>query len=271
MSEIAELCAPKPGSPFAYRKKIAVLAADMSSSLDARDLPGLDVAWSEALQQRLRDNGRLQVVDASDQHLHVGERQRDWIMDLARRLGVQFVMVARLNSLHVSRSQFGIAEYAVRLPKVQRQIDAELMIFDGYSGAQLARSAHSAHLEGSEREVVNLEQRPVLGGSFLETPVGEAMASVLDAQVEEGQDSLACLPLMARVVKVVGRNVYLAVNGASLVRPGDVLQMFRRSGVVEARLGAVEIIRVFPESVIAVYRGEDDVPRFTEGMYVRAW
>ena len=270
-SKPAELCAPKPGSPFAYRKKVAVLAADISNSPDASDLPGLDMAWSEALQQRLRESARFQVVNASDQHLHIGERQRDWLIDLAKRLDVQFVMAVRLNDLRVNRRQLGFGEYAIRLPNVERQIDAELIVFDGFSGVEIARSNQRASVKGPEREIVNPIKQPVLKGGFLSSALGEAMAYLLDSQVKEGQDSLACLPLMARVAKVVGRNVYIAANAASRLRPGNVLQIFRRSGVVEAHLGEAEVIRVFPESVIAVYRGEGDAPRFTQGMYARAW
>jgi len=266
-----ELCSPEQGAPFSYRKKVAVLAADVRDPLDANDLPGLDVAWSEALQQRLSDSGRLLVVDASDQHLHKGERQRDWIVALAQRLDVQFVIAVQFHNLHVSRTQLGFGNYAIRLPRVRRQIEAELLVFDGYTGTQIARFLHSAHVKGREQGVVNPAHQPVLKGIFLTTPTGGAMASVLSSQVDDGLGQLACLPLMARVIKITGYDIHIATRGASLVRPGDKLQLFRRSGTTETPLGPVEIVRVFPESAVAVYRSEGETPRFSQGLLVRSW
>ena len=179
-----ELCAAELGAPFSYRKKVAVLAADVRNLQDATDLASLDVAWSEALQQRFSDSGRLLVVNASDQHLYTGERQREWIIALAQRLDVQFVIVTRFNNLHVSRSQIGSGEYAIKWPWAQRQIDAELLIFDGYSGAQMAKFSHSANAKGMEQDVVNLGHQPVLQGGFLTSALGKAMTFVLAAQVE---------------------------------------------------------------------------------------
>ena len=97
------------------------------------------------------------------------------------------------------------------------------------------------------------------------------MISVLDSQVEAGLGQLACLPLMARVLKVTGHDIHIGMSGASLVRPGDKLQMFRRSGTTETRLGPVEIVRIFPESMVGIYRGEGDAPRYSQGLLVRAW
>lgn len=268
---VVDFCNPEQGAPFSYRKKVAVLAADLRNPQDARDLPGLDVAWSELLQQRLDENGRLLVVDASDQHLYYGERQREWIMSLAKRLDVQFVMAVRFHNLHTIRNQFGAGDYAIPLPWLRRQIDAELMIFDGYYGTQIATIFHSAQAKGREQGVVNMGNHPLLRGEFLDTPLGTALNSVLSAEVEDGVKKLACLPLMARVIKVSGDNFYINSRGATLLRPGDTLQLFRLSGQIESRLGPVEIVRVFPESAVGVYRGSGGAPSFSEGLRVRAW
>ncbi len=263
------LCAPEQGAPFSYRKKVAVLATDVRDP--QRDLPAFDVAWSHILQQRLRESGRLLVVDASDQHIYSGDTQQAWMINLAKRLNVQFVVAATFHSMHASRSQFGRGNYTISLPGVQRQIDAELAVYDGYSGNKLAAFSQSAYAKGREKEVLNLSRQPVLKGAFLNTELGEAMASVLASQVEEGLAKLACLPLMERVLNVAGRDIHINVGGASLIRPGDTLQLFRRHGTIEDRLGPIEVVRVFPESVVAVYRGEKGTPGASPGLFVRAW
>lgn len=270
-ADVVELCSPEQGAPFSYRKKVAVLAADIRNPNDATDLPALDVAWSETLQQRFSESGRLLVVDASDQHLHSGERQSDWLVALAQRLNVQFVIVAQFHNLHVSRAQLGSGDYAIRLPGAQRQIDAELLVFDGYTGKKIASYSQSAHAEGSERGIVNPRHQPVMKGAFLAAPIGEAMTEVLSSQVEEGLDGLACMPLMERVIKITGPDIHIGTRGASLVRPGEIMQLFRRSGTSEIHIGPIEIVRVFPESAIGVFRGKGDAPRYGQGLFVRAW
>ena len=267
--EAAGFCSPEQGPPFSYRKKVAVLAAEVRDP--QRDLPALDVAWSDVLQKRLADSGRLLVVDASKQHIHSGDMQREWIIDLASRLDVQFVIAVKFHSLHVSQRQIGGGIYTINLPGARRQIDAELVIFDGYSGAKIARTFHSANAKGLAKNIVNQAHQPVLRGAFFDSLLGEAMALVLASQVEEGLGKLACLPLMARVVNVSGHELRISTGGASFIRPGESLQLFRRYGMVESRLGPVDIVRVLPESIIAVYRGEGNAPVFSKGLFVRAW
>ena len=266
-----DFCDPEQGAPFSYRKKVAVLATELLQPQDAGDLPGLTARWSELLQQRLNESGRLLVVNASDQHLHSGPLQQEWIVALANRLDVQFVVAVRFHNLHTSRNQFGVGRYTIPSLRMRRQVDAELMIFDGLYGTQIASVFYATQAEGSESEVINLARSPLLRGAFITTPLGEALNSVLNAEVEQGLKKLACLPLMARVTKVVGDSLYISTSGAALIRPGDILQLFRLSGQIESRLGAVEVIKVFPESAVAVYKGEGGAPKYSEGLRVRAW
>lgn len=267
----AELCDPALGAPFSYRKKIAVLATDVRDLQEASDLAGLHVAWSQAIQQKLEATGQLLTVDSSDQHLHVGMHQSEWIANLAMRQDAQFVVAVRFENLHVSRSQLGSGNYAITLPGAQRQIDAELSVFDGYSGTRMARFFYTAEVKGFEGDVVNPVGQPVMKGAFLDTELGEAMARIATEQVENVRTHMACLPMVARVAKVVGDEIHVQLPGTVGVRPGEVLQLFRRMGKVDAHLGPVEVLRVFPEAVVAAYRGEGRAPGFNSGMIVRAW
>ena len=264
-------CTPQQGVPSVYRKKVAVLATELLTPQNANDLPGLSVAWSERLQQRLGESGHLLVTSASGQRLHSGERQQEWIVSLAKRLEVQFIVVVRFQNLHAVRNQFGVGNYAVASRWMKRQIDAELMIFDGVYGHQIASINHGALAEGSESEVFNTARIPLLRGPFLDTPLGSALAAILNAEVESGLKQLACLPMVARVAKIVGDNIYMNTNVTALVRPGDTLQLFRLSGQTERHLGAVEILKVFPESAVGIYKGEGGIPTFSEGLRVREW
>jgi hypothetical protein len=146
-----------------------------------------------------------------------------------------------------------------------------MMIFDGYYGTQMASIFHGARIQGEVQDVTNTANRPLLRGAFLDTSLGQALSSVLNAEAEDGLKKLACLPLMARVIEVSGGNFYISTPGAALIRPGDTLQLFRLSGRIESRLGPLEIVRVFPESAVGVYTGSGAAPGFSEGLRVRAW
>ncbi len=266
-----DMCGPEQGVAFSFRKKLAVLAASISHPLSARDLPNLGLVWSEALQKAYADSGQLLVVDASDVHLHRGEGQREWVIETAARLNVQFLVVATFNNLHIQRSQFGLGSYSVPLPIVRRDIDTEIFIFDGYSGNRMARFTQSAVVRGFEHGVVNPQGQPVMMGAFLNTPLGKAFDGLLASQVKASMEWLACIPLMERVSRVSGNTLYLSVAGVSNLRPGDRLQLFRHRGDIDSHLGPVDITKVFPNSVVGVYKGSAALPKSTIGLRVRAW
>lgn len=264
-----EFCDPQQGVSSIYRKKVAVLATDLRYPQDATDLPDFARIWSELLQQRLGERGHLLIVNGGDQRLYTGDRQQEWIVAQAKRLGVQFVMAVRFHNLHTSRDQFGVGSYAIPLRKLRRQIEAEVMIFEGLYGTQIASVMHSIELEGRESEVLNLARSPLLRGTLLDNALGGALRAVLSAEVESSLRTLACLLLEARVTSVVGDRFYIDTSGAALVRAGDTLQLFRLSGQTERHLGAVEILKVFPQSVVGIYKGEGGAPVFSDGLRVR--
>ncbi len=266
---VPDMCAPENGAPFSYRKKVAILAADIRDP--QQDLPALDVAWSEALQRHVGASQRLLVSDASTHHLYEGPQQREWVMTLARQLDVQFIIAVRLRNLHLQRTHLGSGNYSIPLPRATRQLDIELLIFDGYYGNLLTRFAHTAHIAGMRQNIINPPHQPVLRGSFMTTTLGRAMTQILTAQTNDMLAALACLPLMERVFKVSGHRVYLSSHAASLIRPGDSLQLFYQQGPVETHLGPVKISTISPESAIAIYQGESPPPPFAPGLRVRAW
>jgi len=266
-----EMCSPEQNVAFTFRKKVAVLAAGISHPQSAQDLLGLEVAWSESLQKAYSESGRLLAVDASDVHLYIGEGQREWVIELATKLNVQFLVVVNFNNLHVNRKQFGIGEYSVPLPIMRRDIDTEVFVFDGYSGTRMARFTYGAFARGFEYGVVNPKRQPVMMGAFFNTPLGRAMEGLLVSQAQETVDWLACIPLMERVSRVSGNTLYVRATGASMLRPGDSLQLFRRRGELDSHLGPVDIVKVFPDSVVAVYKGTGTMPSSALGLRVRAW
>lgn len=265
----ADFCSPDQGAPFSYRKKVAVLAAQVRDP--QQDLTSLDVEWSKALQRHLKSTSRLIVVDASMEHLHMGSSQAEWIMELAKRLDVQFIISPRLLDLQAKGKSFGSGAYQISLRDAERRVDAELVIYDGYTGLEKANFSHDAKITGTRKTVMNHMHQPVLRSGFRETLLGQAMIWILESQTEESVNEFACMPLMERVAKVSGREIYISAGWKSMIRPGEVLQLFRRRGMLETRLGPVEVVRVLPEAVVAVYRGEGEVPRFSSGLLVRAW
>ncbi len=267
----AGLCDPELGAPFSYRKKIAILAADISDLQQASDMPGLDVAWSRNMQQQLEATGRFIPVDASNQRLHVGEAQQEWIKSLAEKIDAQFIIAIDFENLHVSRSQMGSGNYAIALPGMRRQLNVAMSIYDGYSGGRMTGFAYGAQVSGFEGDVINPQGQPVLKGQFLESELGTALAEIMSNQVADIEAQMACLPLMARVSKFMSGEIYVDLPGAAGVMPGDTLHLFRQFGKVDTPLGPVEVVRVFPESLVVVAKGGEPSLSYSPGMLVRAW
>lgn len=269
------VCSPLQGNPFAMRKKVLVLGMPVQRPLEATDLPDLDSAWSRALQQRLQATDHFLVRDGSTFFPGAQENVRREIIALAKKFDAQIVIAGLFTSLgsQPGRIAMGQLGSAPRPFGDQRVVEIELDVYDGYSGTRLKRLRHETRVEG---DVVNQGSAPLRGGFFL-TPLGQAMSGVLDRQVADIQDELACLPLQARIVHAKSRDLQIDAGFTSNIRPGDVLRVLQpagipvgEGGVIEKSVGNLEIKDVFPESATGQFVG-DPLPDWGYSTYIRAW
>ncbi len=269
------VCSPLQGNPFAMRKKVLVLGMPVQRPLEATDLPDLDSAWSRALQQRLQATDHFLVRDGSGYFPGAQENVRKEIIALAKKFDAQIVIAGLFTSLGSQAGRIPLGQLG-SVPRPfgdQRVMEIELDLYDGYSGTRLKRLRHETRVEG---DVTNQGSAPLRGGFFL-TPLGQAMSAVLDRQVADIEDELACLPLQARIVHAKSRDLQVDVGFTSNIRPGDVLRVIQPTGIpvgeggqIEKSMGNLEIKDVFPESATGQFVG-DPLPDWGFSTYIRAW
>ncbi len=100
--------------------------------------------------------------------------------------------------------------------------------------------------------------------NFYSTDFGKTVNQVLDTLVHQLEETAACLPLNARVVKVEGKTAYIDAGTQQNLRPGDSLTLFAPDrntpvfsgdnniplGLPEQPLGTIVIKTVQPKFAI---------------------
>lgn len=269
------LCGAQPGSPFALRKKVLVLALPVERPAEAADLPDLAVAWSSALQQRLQGTDRFLVRNGNSHYLNHADNVRKQIVAFANQFDAQFVITGRITGLNRQPARVELGPLGtVQQPFGERRvIETEIEVFDGHFGTRLQQFAYSTEVRG---EVAN-RSSSILRGDFFRSPLGEAVAKMLDRQVEDVADELACLPMQAHVVSVRSREVHIDAGFTSNLKPGDQMRVLQRvgffggdGGQTDHSVGNLIIKQVFPESAVGNLDG-DVPPDWRFNGFVRAW
>lgn len=206
-----------PSPAARYRKKVAALQFNVLDRRQIYDLPGIERAMPLELLRRFGNSGQFIPVDGTQYLSDDGQihGETGTIARIADQLGVQFIVTGVIRDMGVSRSLFAKS----------RRLEVEVAIFDGLSGAAIARHrfsenvAEAGHFERGVSLFSNAE--------FMQTSYGRTLDRVLDRQVEMLGDDLAKLPFSARVVQVEGNKVYFNAGVTSRVKPGDVLMTYR--------------------------------------------
>jgi hypothetical protein len=266
------VCSPLQGNPFAMRKKVLVLALPVQKPLEAVDLPGLSTAWSNALQQRMQKSDRYLIRNGSNHAINPNEDLRKQITTLAEKYDAQIVIAGQITSLGMHQGRIGLGS----LPQPfgdMRVIEAELDVYDGQTGTRLKRLQHETDIQG---EVKNTSGS-TLRGDFFRIPLGIAVNTLLERQMEDLQDELACLPLQARIVLTAQKEVHIDAGYTSNMKPGDRLRILQREGFPsseglqsEKTVGHLVIKQVYPETAVGQVEGEDQ-PDWKLNGFVRAW
>ena len=269
------VCSPQQGNPFAMRKKVLVLALPVQKPLEAIDLPGLATAWSNALQQRLQKSDRYLLRNGSQHAINLNDDLRKQITALAEKYDAQIVIAGQITSLGMHQGRIGLGSLG-SLPQPfgdMRVIETELDVYDGQAGTRLKRLHHKAEIHG---EVKNTSGS-TLGGDFFRIPLGIAVNDLLERQMEDLQDELACLPLQARIVLTAQKEVHIDVGYTSNMKISDRLRILQRVGFPssegvqsEKTVGYLQLKQVFPETSVGQIEGEV-TPDWQMNGFVRAW
>lgn len=268
-------CSAQPGTPFAFRKKVLVLALPVHRPLEAADLPGLSGAWSAALQQRLQSTDRFVLRDGSAYALDPAGDARQQVMALAQQFDAQVVIAGRIDSVGIRKGRIELGPlHPIPQPFGDvRVIETTLQVFDGYTGTPIKQLSHTGEVRG----VVENRSPSTLRGGFFQTTLGETVATMLDRQRDDIEDELACLPMQARIVHSRQHEIHIDAGFTSNLKPGDRLRVVQRnsgnsmtSGSSERSYGDLVISQVFAQTAVGHFDGGVR-PNWEFNGYVRAW
>lgn len=210
---------------------------------------------SRQLQDRLTASGLpVQVYGAAYNRMFgdlldaptapAGGNRLSNVLPVAREMGVQFVVTGVIRDLSVSEPSAWGTSVLTRMQRSigtldqSRRFVVDLMMFDGFSGAQIFRQQFAA---SGVWDVA-----PGVSGGFAapevqKTAYGQAVAGVIADMADAVSGVLACQPFMTRVVRVQGADITLASGAAAGLRPGDELNLYRSARYFDSLGGTPEL------------------------------
>ncbi len=288
------------------RRKIVTTYFQVDRPAEASDMPELATGLPTELSRRLGANRMYSLLDANTVSVLADSRIAEPAAgaETVRRIGetedAQFVVAGRVlatgatakglrKSLYESNNTSqqgtfyngpfaGLFGGGVKYVPTERQFDAEVWVYDGLTGALLARERVS---ELGKGEVMVSPPRPFASAAFWQSDYGQAVDRALDLATRKISDVISCIPFSARIVKLSGpRQVYINAGSLDGIAVGDKFLIYQRKsaqpvrdlisgrelGVPETLAGDVTISQVQPNFAIGSVQAPGKV---TEGDYVR--
>lgn len=253
--------APHPTCTGAdYRRKAVIARFPVLNPVQVSDLTGLGDELQNDLVRRLDASGQVLAQRTGNETAFVLQPSQaepllnpDWIRELARRYGVQFVVGGvwrdaafegehyavthgndvrpgeRKSFLNIPGLSFTMLGF--KATPQYRYFELDLYIFDGVSGAQILRQRLSGKAEGN---VVADPASRFASERFFASDYGQLIQTKLNEAIQSINDNVRCIPFSARIVRVEPGRVWLDAGGTSRIAPGDRLQVYRLKPGVRA-------------------------------------
>lgn len=268
-----------------YKKKIAVTRFTTSNSLQVEDIADIWNGYPLEILRRLDAESVAMPTNLSPSLL-AGLREpnpdapanQEIIRQIAAQTGSQFVISGVIIDAGVGkeslrpywgwqgtesgrRFELGLPMNSVvagiKPSASERRLEVEIFIHDGLTGVAIARHRTGATATG---HVAVGRDKPFASMAFYATDFGQTVKQVLDMEVATIKRELACLPLMATIVRLDGRKAYIDAGRTSLLSPGDKLMVYHRNpdlpvstlgaqlplGITESPATTVSITQVQP-------------------------
>ena len=201
----------------------------------------------QQLQQRLVAQGGLQVFGATTSRMFTdllnaptvqqGDNRLTNVLELAREMGVQFVVTGVIRDLGVADpSAWGTSvldkmQRGIGAVDQRRRFAADLVIFDGFSGAPVYRQRFEA---AADWDAGPGSAAGFGSAGFQKTAYGQAVEDVIADMAMAVTDALACQPFMTRIARVDDFSVTLESGATAGLRPGDELKIYRSKRYLES-------------------------------------
>lgn len=236
-----------------YRRKVLLTHFYVQQPSQTTDLLRVPEGMQAYLARQLRDTGHYLPQQAAYQaafqfspRFIEPQQLPERVHELAQRYGTQFVVggIVRDAGSSGQRLKLGLGsdvregeskqilnvpgarftQLGVKTTPTDRRFDVEVFVYDGISGAMLARQMYAGQASG---EVLQREGTEFGSPRFFATDYGRMVQEQLQKVGQLLDEAVACLPMTARVVRVEGRQVYFDAGAEVGIRPGDRLQVYR--------------------------------------------
>lgn len=242
-----------------YRRKLLVTTLPVLNPVQLTDLPRFPEAMQAELARRLEGSDRFLSQVSNNESAIISQAGRlepewnpDWLRDLARRYGVQFIVGGIIRDVGVEGERYeftygndvrpgerkrelalpwlGLGKPGIKSTPMYRHFELDLFVFDGVSGARISRhriagKASSHIIKGGE---MLFDPQGTSGTeTFFSSPFGKLVANKLDEAVGAIASDVQCIPFSSRITRVESGRVYIDAGATSKLKPGDRLQVYR--------------------------------------------
>lgn len=207
-----------------YRRKVAVTQFRVSDRRQIHDMPNIEVNLAREITRRLQAENFI-ALDVSEYLLPesigpyeaMGQTQGNVIVDLANRLGVQFIVTGIIHDM-------GVTEHPMWVQL--RHAEIEMIVLDGVTGTMVSR--HRGNDTIRENRLFDFPTTsPVMDDKFFASPIGYATHKIISTLIAKVSYDMRQLPFTARVIQAKGNRIRFDVGALSQVKVGDILMAYR--------------------------------------------
>jgi hypothetical protein len=249
-----------------YRRKVAVTQFAVSDRSQIVDMPGIETALPQELMRRLTldqkiigvDGTQYLVPESSKSYDGLGQTPRQLIVQLADRLGAQFIVTGTIRDMGITKHPLWVQ---------LRHVELETQLWDGISGTIISQERVNASVRQG-LPFIFPTKGPVLNDKFFAAPIGKQIHLLLNALTKAIAGSVHRLPFMARVIKSEGTTIYFDVGAISQIKVGDVFMAYKLAaeplldanqqlffGYEETPASSIVIKKVQPRFAVGVLEG----------------
>lgn len=199
------------------KKKILATAFAVAKPAQVQDIDDIAHGFPRELLRRL-ENSNAVLTRSSPNLLSFTLQQEPATLAMVRQVAnehdSQFILAGEIRNagLRIEKKYFGLWETR------KRQIEIELALYDGVSGAMLAR--HTLQKQADDSAQVGREQ--TFGSAvFFASSYGKAIDTLLAEATQLLLQDLQAFPAMARILKIADGQIVLDAGAASAISTGD--------------------------------------------------
>jgi TolB-like protein len=218
----ASLAAAASVPEHAYKKKILATAFAVSRLGQVQDIEDIAHGFPRELLLRLEKTGLFLTRNSPSLLAYTMKSETpsiNLVKQVAAEFDSQFIIAGEIRNagVQIEKKYLGLWETRTR------HMELEIAIYDGVSGAMLAR--HNLHAQAHDQANVGRE-KPFGSAAFYASSYGQAIDTILNHASVLVENDLQQLPILARILKVNKAQIVIDVGATSAVALGDAASVF---------------------------------------------